>query len=174
MTQLNKKVASQVLASLDSTGNEIEGLAKAGLIDPKIAAELLHNIDTTADRIQVAAYGAESLEAYKGKVAKVIKQDSDEPYMKTFENPQKPLQTDSDEPYMHTAPGGFNSKPVPTFDSDDTSQVSERDEYDVRDLSEHANKTTKQPSWPGGSSGKSTKQGSSRQASAPRGKSWSR
>lgn len=173
MPQLDKKIASKVLASLDATGDELTRLAAAGHLDPKVASELIHHIDTSADRIQVAAYGADGLEAYKAKVAKVIKQDSDEPFMKTFENPQAPIKTDADEPYMHKTEQSFNSKSIPTFDDDISSSVSERDEYEVRDLSEHADKTAKQPSWPGGSSGKSTKQGSSgRQASAAPRKTW--
>jgi hypothetical protein len=170
MPQIDKKIAAQVLDTLDSTGNEMERLAKAGLIDPKVAAELIRNIDVSADRIQIAAFGEGGLEAYKAKIAKVIKQDSDEPYMKTFENVQKPLKTDSDEPYMHDAPASFNAKAIPTFDDDISSSVSDRNEYDVRDLSEWTDKTKKQPSWPGGSSGKSTKQGSERRASGP--KTW--
>lgn len=156
---INKKIAAQVLETLDSTGNELERLAKSGFINPKVAAELIHNIDTSADRIQVAAFGQDGLEAYKTKLAKVIKQDSDEPYMKTFDNVNAPEVVEADEPYMHKTEPSFNSKSIPTFDQDNSATVSERNEYDVRDLSEWSNKTEKQPSWPGGSSGKSTKQG---------------
>jgi len=167
---INKKIAAQVLDTLDSTGNEMERLAKAGFIDARVASELVHLIDTSADRIQTAAFGQNGLEAYKAKVAKVIKQDSDEPYMKTFENVNAPEKVESDEPYMHKTEPSFNSKSIPTFDQDNSATVSERNEYDVRDLSEWTAPTKKQPSWPGGSSGKSTKQGSARAASAP--KTW--
>lgn len=170
---MNKQIASQVLATLDKTGNEVERLMKAGHLDPKVASELIHNIDSSADRIQAAAYGPGGLEAYKAQVAKVIKRDPDEKFMETFQNPQAPLKTEPDEPYMHKTEPSFNSKSVPTFDDDISSSVSERDEYDVRDLSEYADKTAKQPSWPGGSSGKSTKQGSERRASAKGPKTWS-
>jgi hypothetical protein len=173
MPQIDKKIAAQVLDTLDSTGNEVERLMKAGFLDPKVAGELIHHIDSSADRIQVAAFGPNGLEAYKAKmakVAKVIKQDSDEPYMKTFENVNAPEKVEADEPYMHKTEPSFNSKSIPTFDQDASATVSERNEYDVRDLSEWTDKTTKQPSWPGGSSGKSTKQGSERRASAP--KTW--
>ncbi len=172
---IDKKIAAKVLDTLDSTGNEIEKLASSGFLDPRVSAELLHNIDVSADRLQLAAFGPGAFEAYKAKLAKVIKQDSDEPYMKTFDNVNDPLKTDADEPYMHKTEPSFNSKSIPTFDQDASSTVSERNEYDVRDLSEYADKTTKQPSWPGGSSGKSTKQGSARSASAkPAPKTWSR
>lgn len=170
MPQINKKIAAQVLDTLDSTGNEVERLMKAGFLDPKVAGELIHHIDSSADRIQTAAFGPNGLEAYKAKIAKVIKQDSDEPYMKTFENVNAPEKVEADEPYMHKTEPSFNSKSIPTFDQDNSATVSERNEYDVRDLSEWTDKTTKQPSWPGGSSGKSTKQGSERRASAP--KTW--
>jgi len=73
------------------------------------------------------------------------------------------IQSDSDEPYMHKAPPSFNSKGIDTYDQDHTTTVSDRKEYDVRDLSEMSTQS-KQPSWPGGSAGKSTKQG----AVAPR------
>ncbi len=170
MPQINKKIAAQVLDTLDSTGNEVERLMKAGFLDPKVAGELIHHIDSSADRIQVAAFGPKGFEAYKAQVAKVIKQDSDEPYMKTFENVNAPEKTEADEPYMHKTEPSFNSKSIPTFDQDNSATVSERNEYDVRDLSEWTDKTKKQPSWPGGSSGKSTKQGSERRTTAS--KTW--
>lgn len=167
---INKKIAAQVLDTLDSTGNEMERLAKAGFIDPRVASELIHLIDTSSDRIQTAAFGEKGLESYKAKIAKVIKQDSDEPYMKTFENVNAPEKVEADEPYMHKTEPSFNSKSIPTFDQDNSATVSERSEYDVRDLSDWTDKTTKQPSWPGGSSGKSTKQGSARRPVAS--KTW--
>lgn len=164
----DKKQAAQILSTLDQTANAVDDLAKRGKVDPRLAAQLTRNLDTFADRYQAQVFGEENLKAFQERQAKVIKQDSDEPYMKTFDNPQKPIKVDSDEPYMHKAPGGYNSKDIPTYDDDKSSSVSNRDEYEVRDLSEWADKTTKQPSWPGGSSGKSTRQGTT----AP--KSWSR
>jgi len=171
---IDKKIAAQVLDTLDATGNEIAALAASGFLSPEVTGELLHNIDSSADRLQLAAFGPEAFAAYKAKIAKVIKQDSDEPYMKTFDNVNAPEKVEADEPYMHKTEPSFNSKSIPTFDQDNSAAVSERSEYDVRDLSEYADKTTKQPSWPGGSSGKSTKQGATRQASAPARKTWSR
>lgn len=158
--QISKETARRILASLDRTGGDIEALVGKGIIAKEAGQEMVRQIDSFADRLQVAAYGQESFEAYKAKVGKVIKKDPDEKYMDTFENVQKPLKTDPDEKYMHHADGGYTSKGIDTYDSDDSSQVQERDEYDVRDLSEWTEKTQKQPSWPGGSSGKSTKQGS--------------
>ena len=163
---MNKQAASTILSRLDTTANEVEALRDQGHINPREATELLRNIDGFSDKLEKATYGEKSLAA---RQAKVLKRDSDEPWMDTFENPQKPIETDPDEPYMHTAPGGFNSKDIPTYDSDDTYGVTERDEFAVRDLSEHADPTKQQPSWSRGPAGKSTKQGATRQASA---KTW--
>jgi hypothetical protein len=159
---MKKETARKLIATLDKTANDVELLVKRHVFSAEAGQEILQHIDATADRIQLAAYGQKAFDAYRRQQqAKVIKKDSDEKYMDTFDNVQKPIQTDSDEPYMHHADGGFNSKGIDTYDSDDSSQVSGRDEYDVRDLSEFSDKTTKQPSWPGGSSGKSTRQGAS-------------
>lgn len=161
----DKNQALQILSTLDQTASQIEALAKKGKLDPRVASALTKELDTFSDKFHVASLGEEHFRAHQ---AKVLKKDSDEPYMDTFNNVQKPIKTDSDEPYMHKAPGGYNSKDIPTFDDDRSSSVSERDEYDIRDLSEWSDKTKKQPSWPGGSSGKSTKQGTT----AP--KTWAR
>lgn len=167
MSKMTKDTAKKVLTALDSAANELQRLKVAGFLDAATVDGMLLDLDTSADRIQLAAFGPESFEAYKAKVAKVFKQDPDEPYMKTFENPQKPIKTESDEPYMKKAPAGFQpGTGGDTFDSDDTMQVTDRKEYTVRDESEYSDGTKKQPSWKGGPAGKSTKQGSA--APAPR------
>lgn len=160
---MNKQLANQILTNLDETANLIDKLSKDGKLSPKVAAELTGNIDKFADRFQVAAFGEQSLKAWQTKVGKVLQRDSDEPYMETFQNPQKVIESDADEPYMHRTEKSFNCDSIPTYDSDDTSQVTERKEYAVRDLSEHAEPTKQQPSWSGGPAGKSTRQGSSKQ-----------
>lgn len=162
---MDKTFANQVLATLDETASKIEAFSKEGKVDPKVASELITNIDTFADKFQVAAFGEASFNSYRQKVAKVIEKDPDEPYMKdAFENVQQPRQTDPDEPYMHKTEPSFNSGSIPTYDSDRSSTVSdERHEYNPRDLSEWADSPKKQPSWTGGSGGKSTKQGSTRE-----------
>ena len=170
---IKKQVANKVLKNLDETANKIDQLAKAGQMDPRLAAALTRDIDSFADKFQVEAFGPESLQRHSAKVAKVLQKDSDEKFMDTFENPNKVLQSDSDEPYMHKTEPSFNAKGIDNFDQDMTTMVTERDEYAVRDLSEHAESTKKQPSWSKGPAGKSTKQG----AVAPRtasGKTWSR
>jgi hypothetical protein len=160
---MNKGLANKILTNLDETANLIDKLAKDGKVNPKVASELTRNIDSFADRFQVAAFGKGSLENWRAKLARVDQMDSDEAhYMKTFDNPQKPIQTDADEPYMHRTEKSFNCDSIPTYDSDDTSQVTDRKEYDVRDLNEYAGGTKPQPSWTGGRGGKSTRQGAKR------------
>jgi hypothetical protein len=160
---MDKKTANQILSTLDATVGQIEALAKGGKIDPRLASSLIRDLDGFADKFEVAAFGQASL---KARQAKVLQKDSDEKYMDTFKNPQKPIQTDADEPYMHKTGPTFSGKGVETYDSDDTSQVTDRDEYNVRDLNDMAGGTKKQPSWTKGPAGKSTKQGATRQASA--------
>lgn len=164
--RIEKKVANQVLSTLDKTAQKIEILAKRGRINPKIASGLIREIDAYADRFQVAAYGEASLRAFK---AKVLKQDSDEKYMATFDNPNKILQSDADKEYMHKTGPSFSSKGIDNYDQDRTTTVSERKEYDIRDVSELSNGTKKQPSWSGGSAGKSTKTGATKLVRA---KTW--
>lgn len=154
---MDKKTANQVLQTLDDTATRLQNLKVAGKIDAKTADGLIREIDTFADKVQVATFGKASFQRF---VSKVIQKDSDEKFMDTFDNPNKVIQSDSDEPYMHKAPPSFNSKGIDTYDQDGSATVSERKEYDVRDLNEYAGGTKKQPTWPGGSSGKSTKQGS--------------
>jgi len=169
---IKKAIASKTLAQLDRIGLQVEVMAKEGKIGQKVASELLHNIDTFADRLHIAAYGQEAFIAYKQKVAKVIQRDPDETFMDTFENTQQPLQTDPDETFMHQVGPSFNSKAIKTFEQDPSSVVADRDEYAVRELNEFSDGTKKQPSWARGPAGKSTKNGST-VASVPE-KEWAR
>lgn len=159
---IEKTAANRILTNLDSAASRLDALSKEGKIDPRLAASLVLEIDSFADRFESAAFGAASLQK---RMAKVIKRDSDETFMDTFENTVKPIKTDPDEEYMHKVGPSFNSKGIGTYDVDPTSTVSERDEYNVRDLNEFADGTKKQPSWAKGPAGKSTRQGSGRQAS---------
>jgi len=156
---MDKKIASQMLTKLEATANDVEALVKAGKVDPREASKLVRNIDSFSDKIEIAAYGEKSFNARR---AKVLMKEPDEPYMDTFENPNKVIDGDKDEPYMHDSGASFNGKSIPTYDQDNTHSMSERDEFNVRDLSEWADGTKQQPSWPGGSAGKSTKQGSTK------------
>lgn len=154
---MSKKAVDQVLSILDTTSSKLESLVKAGKVDRQAAAQIIHNLDSFADKLQIAAYGKDNLKSY---ISKVIKRDSDEPYMETFENVNKVIKSDPDEPYMHKTEPSFNSKGIDNYDQDRSSTVSDRDEYQVRDLSEYAEPTKRQPSWSRGPAGKSTRQGS--------------
>lgn len=160
---MNKKqLANSILQGLDDTASNLERLVTSGRLNTQASTRLkamIHNLDGFADKFQVFAFGEKSLKSLQ---AKVIKQDADEPYMKTFENTVEPLQTDSDETFMHKVDSSFNSDAIETFDADMSSSVTNRKEHDVRDLSEHADKTKPQPSWTGGKGGKSTRQGGER------------
>ena len=158
---MRNKAVDQILSRLDRTASTIEDLKKGKKIDIKAANELIKNIDSFADKLELAAYGEKNLQL---RQAKVLQQDSDEPYMKTYDNPNKVIQSDADEPYMHQSPASFNHKSMKTYDQDQTVTVSERDEFAVRDLSEWAESTKAQPSWARGPAGKSTHQGSTRKA----------
>jgi hypothetical protein len=181
-TSQQKQIANRVLSTLDSTAEQLDGLAKAGKIDPRLANSIAHDIDVFADKFEVAVYGKENLSKRVAKLhqAKVMQRDSDEEYMKTFENPIKPITTDADEPYMHKVQHGYNStKDMETYDADISRSVAERPEFQVRDLNEWSDGTKKQPSWEGGPAGKSTAIGSApRQAprtaapAKPAAKTW--
>jgi hypothetical protein len=165
---IQKQIANKILANLDETADKIDGLAKSGKIDPRLAASLTRDIDAFSDKFHVAAFGSASLKRHALKVAKVIQKDSDEPYMNTFDNPNKVIQSDADETFMHKTDKSFNADAIDNYDQDRTTTVTDRKEYQVRDLSEYAESTKKQPSWSKGPAGKSTHQGS-RLASA---KTW--
>lgn len=132
---IDKNTANKVLTNLDRTAGTLEALAKSGKVDPRVAAKLVHEIDSFADRFQVAAFGEESLRKHQ---AKVIQKDSDEKFMDTFDNPNKLIEGDADEDFMKE------------FDTDRTTTVTDRDEFQVKDLSEHSDPTKKQPSWKSG------------------------
>lgn len=156
---MDPKIANQILSDLDNTANQIEGLAAKGLITRKAAETIVQKIDGFADKFQVAAFGPDNLRNHQ---AKVLKRDTDEKFMDTFNSPSKPHQTDADETFMHKVEKSFNSDAIDTYDQDPTTTVSDRKEHDIRDVSEHSNGTKPQPSWTGGKGGKSTRQGTTR------------
>jgi predicted enzyme involved in methoxymalonyl-ACP biosynthesis len=168
---IDKTTVNKTLSALDKSAENIQKLAASRSIDPKVAASLVQEIDAFSDRLQIAAYGQKSFDAFKAKAiaaarqAKVLQSDRDETFMKTFDNPNKVIESDSDETFMHRTDPSFNAKGQPTFDLDGSSAVSGRDEYAIRDLSQYSDATKKQPSWERGPAGKSTKQGSSKTAS---------
>ncbi len=169
---IEKKLANKVLASLDDAAGKIESLSKAGKVDPRLASALIRDIDGFADKFEASAFGAKNLDARKAKLAKVLQKDKDEAFMDTFDNPNKVIESDADEEFLHKVGPSFNSKGINTFDQDQTTTVTDRDEHVVRDLSDLSDATKKQPSWSGGPAGKSTKQGSTL-AQRVAAKSWS-
>src|SRR5574343_534235 len=107
-TTMNKQLANEVLATLENTANLIERLHKDKKVDPRMASELVRDIDAFSDKFHVAAFGEKSLMAYRARMAKVLQKEPDEPYMDAFENVQEPLQVEPDEPYMHKTEKSFN------------------------------------------------------------------
>lgn len=154
---MDRKTAKQVLSRVDNAATLIQNLANKGEVNKRLASRIVHNLDSFADRFEAKVFGVASL---KARQAKVIERDADEPWMDTFQNVQQPHMTNEDEPYMHAVGPSFNSKGQQTYDSDDSSIVSDRDEYNVRDLSDWSEPTKRQPSWSKGSAGNSTRQGS--------------
>lgn len=110
--------ADKTLARIDRAASVIKANHQQWGMPFEVAKSLVNDLDKTADEIEVAAFGAESLanrqvEMYRQKqaaqakqaaqppkTAEVIKQEPDEPYMSTFKNPMAPVQIESDEPYM--------------------------------------------------------------------------
>ncbi len=154
---MEKQTAGRILSKLESTASDLEKLAKSGRVDPNLANKIVYDIDSFSDKFEAAIFGKKSLQIRK---AKLIMREPDEPYMDTFSNPNKFIYGDEDEPYMHESGASFNGKSIPTYDQDNTSNMTDRDEYDVRGLSEWSDGTKRQPSWEGNPAGKSTRQGS--------------
>jgi hypothetical protein len=154
---MKKSLANRILTNLEHTASELEKLASSGLVNRRLAFDLVRKIDSFSDKFEVSVFGQQS---FQNRRAKVLKRDSDEKYMDTFDNTVKVIQSDADETYMREVPASFNSKPIGTFDVDRSSTVSDRDEYQVRWLNPYAGGTKRQPSWSRGPAGKSTRQGS--------------
>jgi len=109
MPKFAKEDADRVLARLDRIAHTIQAQHKAWGMPFETAREIVNALDKTADEVEIAAYGQDSLlnrqveiakQAATGKTAEVIHQEPDEPYMKTYSNPMKPIHIEADEPYM--------------------------------------------------------------------------
>lgn len=145
-----KSIANKVLTNLDSAAQRIEMLARQGKINPRLAASMVRDLDSFADKFEVSAFGRENLQR---RQAALLSGDADEKhYMSTYDNPNKVLKSDPDEGYMHTAGPSARWDAIGTYDVDRSSTVSKRQEYSVVDQSEWSNggKTVAQPSWSGG------------------------
>ncbi len=103
MIKFAKSDANTILARLDRVAAAIqENHAKWGM-GFDVAKELVNDLDKTADEIEKASFGEESLVTRQVEVlkqAKVLQQDKDEKYMGTYNAPSAVHQSDRDEKYM--------------------------------------------------------------------------
>jgi len=99
--------ANRILGRLDRLANEIQTNHDSWGMPFDTAKDLVNELDKTADEVEMAAFGEESLQnrqievvTASSKKAEVIQRDADEKYMDTFKNPMQPHQIEADEPYM--------------------------------------------------------------------------
>ena len=97
MPKFARQDADRILGRLDRIAHTIQVKHESWGMPFEAAKQLVNAVDKTADEIETAAFGKESL---MNRQAEVIQRDSDEKYMDTFRNPMEPVQTESDEPYM--------------------------------------------------------------------------
>lgn len=103
-TKFSSQDADRVLARIDRIAATIQEKHASWGMPFEAAKEIVNALDKTADDIEAATFGRESLARRQaeimGKTAKVIQRDADESYMDTFKNPMMPRQIEADEPYM--------------------------------------------------------------------------
>ena len=98
-----KEDANSILGRLDKLAATVQEKHASWGMPFEVAKSIVNDLDKTADEIEKAAFGEESLvrrQVETLKAAKVIQQDAGEGYMGTYNAPTAPKQTDSDEPYM--------------------------------------------------------------------------
>lgn len=107
MPKFAKEDADRILGRLDRLAHTIQTNHESWGIPFDAAKGLVNELDKTADEIESAAFGAESLQKRQievvtasSKRAEVIQREPDEKYMDTFRNPMAPVQIEADEPYM--------------------------------------------------------------------------
>lgn len=102
--KLAQQDANRALTRLDKLAATIQSKYATWGMPFEDAKKLVNDIDKTADEIEAASFGADSLQRRQvevvAKTAQVIQRDGDEKYMDTFQNPMQPHQIESDEPYM--------------------------------------------------------------------------
>lgn len=107
--KIAKQDANRILGRLDKLAETIQQNHESWGMPFDQAKSLVNELDKTADEIESAAFGTESLQNRQieivtgqpaAKTAQVIQRDGDERYMDTFKNPMQPHQIESDEPYM--------------------------------------------------------------------------
>lgn len=112
MPKFAKDDANKILFRLDRLARTIQAEHKNWGIPFEVAKPIVNAIDATADEIETAAFGQQSLAERQVEVVKqassqrqqrqaeVVHREPDEPYMETFKNTMQPIQTEADEPYM--------------------------------------------------------------------------
>ncbi len=120
MPKFAKEDANKALNRLDGIARSIQANGKAWGIPFEVAKAMVNDLDRTADEIEMAAFGEQSLverqvetvkqiaarrAAQQGqpqgqRTAEVMHREPDEPYMKTFETNPNTMMTEADEPYM--------------------------------------------------------------------------
>lgn len=103
LSQEQVNVASTVLGRLDMLAQTVTQRYSSWGMAQEDAKRVVNALDAVADDFERQVFGEESLQARQIEVlknAKVIEQDSDEAYLRTFNAPSTPIQTDADEPYM--------------------------------------------------------------------------
>lgn len=89
--------ANQLLSSLDKSAGLLQANYEKLGMSFEEARAMVHDLDRTADEIEIATFGKES---FTRRQAEVIRREPDEPYMKTFDVNPQPVQIEADEPYM--------------------------------------------------------------------------
>ncbi len=108
MPKFARDEANEALFRLDRISATIQARYQTWGMPIDEARAIVNAIDATADEIEVASFGVQSFADRQTEVLKqatqrrseVVHRETDEPYMKTFENPMAPIQTEADEPYM--------------------------------------------------------------------------
>lgn len=89
--------ANKILSRLDKAAGAIQSNYDKWGMDFETAKALVHDLDKTADEVEIAAFGKES---FTRRQAEVVRREPDEPYMETFNVNPSPVQIEADEPYM--------------------------------------------------------------------------
>lgn len=125
MPKFAKEDANKIMYRLDRLARTIQAEYKSWGLPFEVVKPIVNAIDATADEVEVATFGQESLQqrqvemaaqivqarragaqgqpaAPNGtqRTAEVVHREPDEPYMETFKNTMAPIQTEADEPYM--------------------------------------------------------------------------
>jgi hypothetical protein len=109
--KFSKDEANPILARLDRITSTIQANHATWGMPFDTAKSIVNAIDQTADAIEVAAYGQESMalrqeeivkqaSAMPPRTAQVLQHESDESYMNTFTTNPDTIQIEADENYM--------------------------------------------------------------------------